>query len=236
MRLDSFIEDDREFEKLKDNDEVEVKSNGKEVIFRLKSKEGLNRYRNFLFFAPTNAIRSSSQAEVERFFKSSLEHNVEGLMIKNLREPYKAGLRVGSMSKIKPVKEDLDVVILAAEYGTGKRGGYLSSFIVGIVDNVTEDYLEIGKVSSGVKELEGSNVSLDYLNRKLEPLKLKEESGVVYFRPGVVIQVAYQDIMKSTKYESGFALRFPRIVALREDKGPEEATSMMEVRKFAGEG
>ena len=97
-------------------------------------------------------IITSDEKEAEKFYEKALEIGEEGVMIKKLDAPYRQGRRVGYIAKIKPEVNDLDLVIMGAEYGTGKRGGWLTSYIVGCRRG--NEFVEVGRVSSGLKELE----------------------------------------------------------------------------------
>lgn len=157
-------------------------------------------------------------------------------MFKNLNAKYLPGARVGAMAKIKETKEDIDVVILGAERGKGKRAGFYSSFLVGVRNENTNEnsFLEVGKVSSGIKEKDEENgVSMKKLLSLLEPLKILEKDSIVYFEPKIIIQVKYQEIQKSTSYSSGYALRFPRIVTLRDDKTIDEINTISDIKEFS---
>jgi DNA ligase-1 len=238
MDLTSFTNSKKTDKKtiVKTKDVSIEKVGDKEIVFNIKNKKELEKYENYLFFAPTNAIKPKSKEEMEKYFEKSISDGVEGVMVKNLEAQYKPGSRTGAMAKLKETKEDLDVVILAAEYGTGKRSGYYSSFIVGILNDseyLDETYLEIGKVSSGIKELEGEGVSLAKITEMLKPLKIKENKNRVYFKPKIIIQVRYQEIQKSSIYASGYALRFPRIIMLREDKNLDEINSLSDVLRLS---
>lgn len=239
MDLTRFTKDKSEEKKeiILDNDEITVTKIGENVEFFLKKKEALAKYKDFLFFSPTNAMVTDSDEKAQEFFETSLAEGVEGLMFKSLETGYKPGVRAGSMAKLKETKEDLDVVILAAEYGSGKRGGYYTSFHVGVRDEDAMDdenaFLEVGKVSSGIKELGDVGASMENLTNLLKPLKISESNGIVQVEPKIVIQVRYQEIQKSTTYSSGYALRFPRIISLREDKTVEEINTIEDVSRFA---
>lgn len=234
MDLTSFTnKKETKEEVILDNKEVKIVKRGEKISFTLKTKNALKKYEDYLFFSPTNSLVTSDEKKAQEFFKESIEAGVEGLMIKSLKAPYKPGLRTGSMVKLKEAKEDIDVVILAAEYGTGKRAGYYSSFYVGVRnddhENEEDKFLNVGKVSSGVKELGDEGASLKRLTELLEPLKIREDKGVVYLKPEIVIQIRYQEIQKSTAYNSGYALRFPRIISLRDDKDTEEINSIEDI-------
>ena len=219
-----------------DNKDVKIVKIGTEIEFFFKNKEAMHKYQDFMFMSPTNAIVTDSENRAAEFFKDSINEGVEGLMFKSLSSHYKPGLRTGSMAKIKETKEDIDVVILGAEHGKGKRAGYYSSFIVGVKnENFVDEsdmYLEIGKVSSGIKELEGEGHTMENITKLLKPIKLSEEKGISRFEPKIILQVRYQEIQKSVKYESGYALRFPRIISLREDKALNEINSVEDIENF----
>ena len=239
MDLTRFTKDSKdekiEEEIILDNDDIKVVKIGNEVEFFVKNESALEKYEDYLFLSPTNSIVTDSIEEADDFFRKSLDLGVEGVMIKNLESSYSPGLRTGAMAKLKETKEDLDVVILGAEYGTGKRAGFYSSFIVGVKNDDIEDeeqFLVVGKVSSGIKELGTDGHSMENLTNLLKPLKLYEEKSVVYFEPKIILQVRYQEIQKSTTYNSGYALRFPRIIMLREDKDINEINSITDLEKF----
>jgi DNA ligase-1 len=219
-----------------DNEDIKAVKKNDEVEFIIKTKEGLQEYQDFLFFGMTHSVVSDDEEEAQAFFEESIEKGVEGLMFKNLDSEYKPGLRTGAMAKVKETKEDIDVVILGAEHGKGKRAGFYSSFIVAVKNpNYTKDedeFLEIGKVSSGIKEIGNDGHSMENLTNLLNPLRMSEKNGVVKFEPKIVLQVRYQEIQKSPTYKSGYALRFPRIIGLREDKDIDEINSIDDVRSF----
>ncbi|PIN77460.1 DNA ligase [Candidatus Woesearchaeota archaeon CG10_big_fil_rev_8_21_14_0_10_34_12] len=161
-------------------------------------------------------IITSDEKEAERFYKMAVAEGEEGIMIKNLKAPYKPGARVGYMVKMKPTANEFDLVIVKAGYGTGKRGGWLSSYTVACEKN--GKLAEIGKVSTGLKEKTELGVSFEQLSKLLKPLIIGERGREVSVKPKIIVTVTYQNIQRSPTYESGFALRFPRFTALRPDK------------------
>lgn len=167
--------------------------------------------------------------KAKEFYRKALKENQEGVMMKNLKAPYKPGRRVGNMLKIKPEERDLDLVITGAEYGTGKRSGWMSSFILSCKKG--EEYLEIGKVGTGIKEKKEQGISFEELTKKLKPLIIKEKGKKVGFKPKIIVSVTYQEIQKSPNYDSGWALRFPRFTALRTDKHLSEISTLKEVEE-----
>ena len=180
-------------------------------------------------------IITSSPKEAKEFYKKALKDNQEGVMLKNLNAPYKPGRRVGNMLKIKSEEKDLDLVITKAEYGTGKRSGWLSSFYISCRGKNKEEYLEVGKVSTGLKEKatseEDANLSFEELTEKIKPLIEKEHGKIVTIKPKIVVAVTYQEIQRSPNYNSGWALRFPRFTALRSDKPLDEIADLKEIEK-----
>lgn len=179
-------------------------------------------------------IITSDEKKAEKFYNQALKDNQEGAMFKNLTAHYQPGRRVGHMLKIKPDERDLDLVITGAEYGTGKRSGWLSSFILSCYDKKNKKFLEIGKVGTGIKEKlseESGGLSFHELTEQLKPHIESEKGKSVKIKPKIVVSVTYQEIQHSPNYNSGFALRFPRFTALRPDRIPKDATSLDEVIK-----
>jgi DNA ligase-1 len=222
------------------NNDIEVSEDDNYHYITIKSKEALYNNQKSLFCAPTTAIQTSSKEEAYKFFRQSLDvDKVEGLMFKAPNSTYSSGLRTGAMAKLKETKEDLDVVVLKAEHGQGKRAGYYSSFYVGVLNHEAEDdedkFLTVGKVSSGIKELENSEegISMMKITELLKPLKVSEDKEVTIFEPKIVLQIRYQEIQKSSIYDSGYALRFPRIIFYREDKDLEEINTIGDMEKFS---
>ncbi len=176
-------------------------------------------------------IITSNEKEAEKFYKKALKDNQEGVMMKNLKAPYKPGRRVGNMLKLKPEEKDLDLVITGAEYGKGKRSGWFSSFILSCKGEESGKYLEIGKVGTGIKEKSELGISFEELTEKIKPLITSETEKMVSVKPRIIVAVTYQEIQKSPNYNSGWALRFPRITALRPDKPLSEIANLKEVEK-----
>ncbi|MBI5804338.1 ATP-dependent DNA ligase [Candidatus Pacearchaeota archaeon] len=175
-------------------------------------------------------IVTEDEKEAEEFYEKAIKLGEEGIMIKNLEAPYRQGRRVGFMVKLKPVVNDMDLVITGAEYGSGKRGGLLTSYIVACKSG--DSYQEVGKVSSGLKELEQEGgTTYEEMTKLLKPLIENEKGKVVRVKPKIVVAVTYQNIQKSPSYDSGFALRFPRITAYRPDKALKDIADLSEFTK-----
>ncbi|MDP3881393.1 MAG: ATP-dependent DNA ligase [Nanoarchaeota archaeon] len=180
---------------------------------------------------PAIQIITGEEKEAQKFYEKAIEMGEEGLMVKKIDSPYKQGRKVGYMVKLKPVVNDLDLVIVGAEYGTGKRGGWLTSYIVACRSG--SEFLEVGKVSSGLKEKEEEGTTYDEMTNLLKPLIIEESGNEVKVKPRLVVAVTYQNIQKSPAYSSGYALRFPRISAYRPDRDVKEITTLEDIEKEA---
>lgn len=176
-------------------------------------------------------VITSDEKEAEGFYEESLARGNEGIMAKKLDAVYKPGSRVGYGVKIKPLMDSLDLVVVGAEWGEGKRAGWLTSFTLACT-NENNEFLEIGKVGTGIKEKEEEGVSFEKLTAMLKPLLIAESGKEVRVKPRIVIEVNYEEIQKSPTYSSGYALRFPRFVQIREDKSAEEASSIEYVEEL----
>ncbi len=179
-------------------------------------------------------IVTENEKKIEAFYKESLAAGNEGIMIKNLNAPYKPGARVGHMIKLKPTLDTLDLVIVGAEWGEGKRGKWLSSYILACRDDEGE-FLTIGRVATGLKEKEEEGITFAQISALLKPLIIIEKEKKVELQPKIVIEVTFEEIQKSPSYSSGYALRFPRFAGLREDKPVNEIAThqMIEVLYYS---
>jgi DNA ligase-1 len=163
----------------------------------------------------------------ETFLKAALDAGHEGLMAKKLDSPYTPGTRGKRWFKIKPVLEPLDLVITAAEYGYGRRHGWLSDYYLAARDAAAGEFLNVGKTFKGLTDAE-----IIEMTRRLKELTVRQERNRVVVLPKIVVEVAYNEIQKSPKYKCGMALRFARISRIRDDKNPEEADTIEKVREI----
>lgn len=178
---------------------------------------------------PAVQIVTSSDEEALEFYENALKIGEEGVMMKKIDAPYQQGRKVGYMVKMKPEVNDLDLVIVGAESGTGKRGGWLTSYIVACRNG--DEFLEVGKVSSGLKEKEEEGFTFEQMTKLLKPLIEESKGTYVKVKPEVVVSVLYQNIQESPSYSSGYALRFPRITRYRPDRSPRDIVSIEEIKK-----
>jgi len=173
--------------------------------------------------------------KADEFYKEALKEGHEGLIVKNLEAKYQPGRRVvGGWLKVKPVMESLDLVIIGATWGTGKRTGWLGSLILGCRDTDSGKFLECGMLGTGIKEkkTEPQDITLLDMTKLLKPYIEYEKENEIKIKPKIVIEVAYEEIQKSPTYSSGWALRFPRFLRIRWDKGPEEADDLRRIEKL----
>jgi len=180
-------------------------------------------------------IETKDLEKVEEFYQKALNASQEGIIIKNMDATYQPGRRVGYWLKVKPVMETLDLAIIGAVWGTGKRAGFLGSLILGCKDG--DEFKNCGMMGSGLKEKEESveasgGVTLDTLTRLLKPLITSESGNEVKIKPDVVVEVAYEEIQQSPNYESGYALRFPRIIRLRTDVSVKDVDSKARIENL----
>lgn len=173
---------------------------------------------------PAEKLITEDAAEAKEFFQLSVKNGNEGLMAKDLNATYTPGVRGKKMVKIKEVLDTLDLAIVSAEWGHGRKAGWLTSFEVAAYDEDTDGYVVLGKVASGF-----TDEQLVEINEKLKPLITVEHDRIADVRPEIIVEVKFQEIQKSPFYSSGYALRFPRLVRIRDDLSPEEVNSFARV-------
>jgi DNA ligase-1 len=170
-----------------------------------------------LFRAPV--FRASSPQELDQLFEAAQTRGNEGLMIKNPESSYTPGRRGKSWLKLKRELATLDVVVTAVEYGHGKRIGVLSDYTFAVRKG--EKLVNIGKAYSGLTDAEIVEMTKWFLRHTVE-----DQGFRLVVEPRIVLEVAFNNMMRSDRHNSGYALRFPRIVRIRTDKPPEEADTI----------
>jgi DNA ligase-1 len=173
----------------------------------------------------TIQLVTGNQEEAERFLEAAMAAGHEGLMAKKLESPYTPGTRGKRWFKIKQVLESLDLVITAAEYGYGRRHNWLSDYYLSARDEVTGEFITLGKTFKGLTDAE-----LTDMTKRLKALAVRQEGNKVIVLPKIVVEVAYNEIQKSSRYKSEMALRFARITRIRDDKAPEDADTLQRVK------
>ena len=172
-------------------------------------------------------VVTDNPEEAERIYKEALSAGHEGVMIKNPGSVYAPGKRGKNWLKIKPVMETLDLVVIGAAWGEGRRANFLGSYRLACADPQTGKLLDIGWVATGL-----TDEVLAELTEMFKDLILVQKGMEVELKPAAIFEVAYEEIQKSTNYSSGFALRFPRLVAVRDDKSIEEADTLERVNSL----
>jgi DNA ligase-1 len=162
------------------------------------------------------------EATAQTFHARALAAGHEGVMAKDLKAPYEPGGRGKRWFKLK-VAETVDCVIIAADRGSGRRVGWLSNYHLAVRDG--ERLADVGKTFKGLTDAE-----FGAMTERLKALAVEDDGYTVRVRPEVVVEVEYNEIQRSPTYPSGFALRFARIARIREDKAPEQATTLDELR------
>jgi DNA ligase-1 len=164
--------------------------------------------------------------EAKRFEASALERGHEGLMAKSLSAPYAAGRRGSAWLKVKTART-LDLVVLAVEWGSGRRKGWLSNIHLGARDPVNGGFVMLGKTFKGM-----TDEILEWQTRELLARETHREGHIVHVRPELVVEVAFNDVQRSPHYPGGVALRFARIKGYRHDKGAAEADTIETVLRL----
>jgi DNA ligase-1 len=187
----------------------------------LEFGEGSSESNTRIIRAPV--FQASTPQALDQLFDAAQARGNEGLMIKDPESPYTPGRRGKAWLKLKRELATLDVVVTAVEYGHGKRIGVLSDYTFAVRDG--DKLVNIGKAYSGLTDVEIADMTKWFLDHVVEDQGFRLE-----VEPKIVLQVAFNNMMESDRHESGYALRFPRIVRLRPDKLPEDADTIERVR------
>jgi DNA ligase-1 len=169
-------------------------------------------------------IETAEVAEAERFLADALARGHEGVMVKALDAPYEAGRRGGGWLKVK-VAHTLDLVVLAAEWGHGRRRGMLSNLHLGARDPATGGFVMLGKTFKGM-----TDAMLAWQTEHLLRLETHSDGHTVHVRPELVVEIAFDGVQESSRYPGGVALRFARVKGHRPDKPGGEADTIDAVR------
>jgi len=177
----------------------------------------------------TKKLVSNKEKEIKKFYEEALKEGMEGVMIKNINYHYKPGRYVNGWIKLKPIMEPLDLTITKCFFGEGKRVNWLSSFTLSCKSG--NQFLEIGKVGTGIKE-KNEGVTFKQLTKLLKPLILEQKGKEIIVKPKIIVEVAYEEIQKSTNYSSGYALRFPRIIRQRDDINLDDVDDISRIKRL----
>jgi DNA ligase-1 len=171
-------------------------------------------------------IVTSEPSQAAQFLQEALARRHEGVMAKALDQPYEAGRRGTGWLKIKR-PNTLDLVVLAAEWGSGRRRGWLSNLHLGARDPAHGGFVMLGKTFKGL-----TDEMLAWQTREFLAREVSRDSYTVYVRPEIVVEVAFNEVQESSQYPAGLALRFARVKAVRTDKRAEEADTIDAVRRI----
>jgi DNA ligase-1 len=171
-----------------------------------------------------DAIVTAEPGEATAYYDEAVGAFYEGVVIKQIDAPYEAGRRGGAWLKVKPA-HTLDLVILAAEWGSGRRQGWLSNLHLGARDPEGDGFVMLGKTFKGL-----TDEMLTWQTERFLEIEDHREGHVVYLKPRIVYEIAFDGVQRSPRYPGGVALRFARVKGYREDKDPEDADTIDDVR------
>jgi DNA ligase-1 len=172
----------------------------------------------------TPSLVTGELGAAQAFYDDALAHGHEGVMAKALGAPYESGRRGSGWLKIKSA-HTLDLVVLAAEWGSGRRRGWLSNLHLGARDPASGGFVMLGKTFKGL-----TDGTLEWQTREFLAREARRDQWAVYVRPELVVEIAFNDVQESPQYPGGLALRFARVKGYRPDKRPEEADTIDTVR------
>ncbi|MFW9847999.1 MAG: ATP-dependent DNA ligase [Candidatus Thorarchaeota archaeon] len=191
-------------------------SERKKILKSIASEELITPYKE-----------SISSVDIEEMFKDSKTKGHEGLMLKNINSAYIPGKRGKNWFKLKHTLETLDLVIIAAEWGHGRRKDWLSDYHLGVWDADAGEFISVGKTFKGLTDEE-----LTEMTKRLQEIAISSTKGLVRVRPEIVVEIVAAEIQESPTYNSGFALRFARISRIRDDLDPSDSTTLEELREL----
>ena len=202
-------------------------SGGEETV-HLPLSERRRILREVVAGTPARLAETSdvkSEEEVQAAFRRSRELGYEGLVVKDPEEPYAMGKRGSGWAKLKEELDTLDAVIVAAEYGHGKRAGVISDYTFAVRDG--GELKTVGKAYSGLTDKE-----IQEMTRRLKEITLEDFGYRRTVRAEIVVEVAFDSVQRSDRHDSGYALRFPRIKRIRTDKGPSDIDDIGKVERI----
>lgn len=164
---------------------------------------------------------------VNDIYMMALDAGHEGVMLKNPESMYSAGKRGKNWLKVKPLMETLDLAVIGGEWGEGRRAQMIGSYQLACIEPTTGEFLSMGRVGTGI-----TDDLLVELTSRFKDLIIIERGTEMDFVPEIVFEVAFEEIQKSTTYNSGYALRFPRLVRVRDDRDPKEVDTLERIEQL----
>lgn len=172
-------------------------------------------------------VSQENYTEAEKLFTWSIDEGHEGIMFKDVTSPYSPGKRGKNMLKYKPLRETLDCVITGGTYGKGKRAKFFGSYLLSLLDEKTGEYKTLVHAATGMDD-----DLLASLTKRMEKLIISKSEQNVLFKPKVILEIAYSEIVESNEYESGYSLRFPAIKGVRDDIGLDEIDTLSKLHQM----
>ena len=172
-------------------------------------------------------VSQENYTEAEKLFTWSIDEGHEGIMFKDVTSPYAPGKRGKNMLKYKPLRETLDCVITGGTYGKGKRAKFFGSYLLSLLDEKTGEYKTLVHAATGMDD-----DLLASLTKRMEKLIISKSEQNVLFKPKVILEIAYSEIVESNEYESGYSLRFPAIKGVRDDIGLDEVDTLSKLHQM----
>lgn len=170
---------------------------------------------------------AETQDDLYKLRQKSISEGNEGIMVKDPTSKYSPGNRGKDWMKLKPEVETVDCVVVGGEWGEGKRTQMIGAYTIAVKDASTGEFKTIGKVATGITE-----EKLESLTERFKPLITSEDGKTLKFKPEIVFEVGGDEIQKSPTYTSGYAIRFPRFIGVREDKTPDDIDTISRVKEI----
>ncbi|MDO5851290.1 MAG: ATP-dependent DNA ligase [Methanobacteriaceae archaeon] len=171
-------------------------------------------------------VSCSNIEEAEKLFEWSINNGHEGIMLKDMYGEYKPGNRGKKMLKYKPVQESLDCIITGGIYGKGKRAKFFGSYLVSLQDDVG-NYVTLAHAATGMNDQ-----LLESLTKRMEKLVISRKGREVKFKPEVILEISYSEIVESNEYESGYSLRFPVVKRVRDDISGSDVDTLSKLKSI----
>ena len=204
-----------------------------ESLIRKSIKERKEILSNIAFKEPIiNSIYKvvNSDKEIIAMFEKSRDIGHEGLVLKDPDSHYHPGKRGRYWVKLKKESDTIDAVVVIAEYGHGKRAGVLSDYTFAVRDDDNNSFSKLRTIGKGYSGLTDDEIL--ETTKRLKSIMIKDEGIRIIVKPEIVLEVAFDSIQKSNRHDSGFALRFPRIKNIREDKNASDIHSLQKVKRI----
>ncbi|MBE6487423.1 MAG: ATP-dependent DNA ligase [Methanosphaera stadtmanae] len=197
------------------------------LINRRKLLEDIVTVSDDVELSTMKVITPDNYEEAEELFNWSIETGHEGIMFKDVNSPYSPGKRGKNMLKYKPIRETLDCVITGGIYGKGKRAKFFGSYLLSLLDEKTGEYKTLVHAATGMDD-----EMLATMTERMQEHIISTSEQTVVFKPAVILEVAFSEIVESNEYESGYSLRFPAIKRVRDDIGLDQVDTLEKLNQL----